>query len=47
MQQISFTRNLIRKNNEGPNVNANTTFFVIEEGKEKTFHFSKGTVKIF
>ena len=36
IQQINFTGNLTRANNDGQNVNENTTmFFIIEDAKEK------------
>ena len=40
IQQINFTANLDRAGNT-------TIFFIIEEGKEKFFVFSQGTVKVF
>ena len=47
IQQINFTGNLIRKNNNGQNMNDNTTmFFIIEEVKKKNLDFSQGTIKI-
>ena len=47
-QQINFKGNLNRKNNEAQNINDNTTiFFLTEEAKATTLHFSRGTVKVF
>ena len=48
IQQIDFTGNLNRgKNDQGQDINDNTTmFFIIEEAKEINFDFSQGTVKV-
>ena len=39
IQQTNFTANLDRAGNT-------TIFFIIEEGKEAVFEFSKGTIKV-
>ena len=45
-QQINFTGNLIRENNQGQNLNDNATmFFIIEEAKEATLYFSQELLK--
>ena len=47
IQQINFTGNLIRQNEEGQNINDNTImFFTIEESTETSLDFSQGTVKV-
>ena len=47
IQQINFTGNLNRKDNQGRNINDNTTmFFIIEESKETILDFSQGTFKV-
>ena len=41
MQQINFTGNLIRKNNDGQDINDNTTmFFIMKELEETIVDFS-------
>ena len=45
--QQNFTGNLNRKNNQGQNINSNTTiFFIIEETKKTILDFKQGTVKV-
>ena len=48
IQQINFTGNLSRKNNEDHNINNNTIMlFIIKEAKESILDFPQGTVKTF
>ena len=47
IQQINFTGNLVHENNDGQNVNDNTTmFFIIQEAKENLLDFLQGTVTV-
>ena len=42
IQQINFTRNLERNENENE-----TTFFIIKESKDIVLDFSQGIIKVF
>ena len=47
IQQINYTGNLSRKDNQDRIVNDNTTiFFTTKEAKETVLVFSQGTVKV-
>ena len=47
IQQINFTRNLIRKNAEGQDIDVGTAMlFIIEKLKDTIQDFTQGTVKV-
>ena len=47
MQQVVFAGNLNSKDNQGRDINNNTTMFFITEGAEETvLDFSQGIVKV-